>query len=116
MIAGAMKALVSSLAALLAVVTALAAQAAVKPTLRATSLTPLSVRGTGFAAQERVRLTAYGPFRATKQVQADRLGRFAARFARPVESCNAMVLVTAVGPRSRATLRIPLRECPPPPN
>jgi hypothetical protein len=111
-----MKALVSSLAALLAVATALAAQAAVKPTLRATSLTPLSVRGTGFAAQERVRLTAYGPFRATKQVQATGWGEFAARFARPSSRATPWCSSPRSARAARATLRIPLRECPPPPN
>ena len=107
---------IALLAVLAAAVSTLAAPAAVKPRLFATSLTPLAVSGTGFAAQERVRLNVYGPVRTSRVVQANRLGRFATRFARPVESCGAMLLVTAAGPRSKATLRIPLRECPPPVN
>jgi hypothetical protein len=86
-----------------------------RPTLRLTRAKPLTVAGSQFVAQERVRVTvSVDGRRAAKRVTAGRRGAFVAGFA-SLESdrCNGL-LVTAMGSQgSQATLKRPGLQCPP---
>jgi hypothetical protein len=95
---------------------AAASAGASPPTLRATSLTPFTIRGTGFAAQEQVRLELrVGRRQPTlRRVRADRDGRFTAKFGLFValDPCTGTVVVTATGAAgSHATYK---KQCRPP--
>ena len=81
-----------------------AASATLHPSLRAVRLTPPTFRGSGFYANERVRVSL-GTLRATAvRVRADAQGRFRVRLA-AVPKCGAWT-VRAVGSRgSRAVYR-----------
>jgi hypothetical protein len=75
---------------------------------------PLKLRGTGFVAGERVRVTVTAETRRTKRVSADRSGRFVTRVAGVgYDRCNGL-LAQAVGSEgSLARLKLPQPLCPP---
>jgi hypothetical protein len=75
---------------------------------------PLKLRGIRFLAGERVRVTVSVPSPRAKRVTASAAGSFAAAFADvSVDPCSGLTAV-AVGSRgSRATLKLPQRQCPP---
>jgi hypothetical protein len=75
---------------------------------------PLTIRGTGFARGEQVRLNVHATRRATKVVSASAAGAFAARFpGLTYDRCLGMS-ATAVGNRgSHAKLKTPDFLCPP---
>jgi hypothetical protein len=86
------------------------------PSLRLVSQTPLTLRGTGFRPEERVRVTlTVRVLRAARTLRADALGRFTYRPARLIalDPCRGTIVVKAVGLSSRghATWK---RECRPP--
>ena len=91
--------------------------AATGPALRVEETQPFVVRGIAFRPGERVALTAttlLGPKQI--HVRATRAGRFAAIFRLPMQSCGSPFALRAVGALgSRATLRLPVRACVPPP-
>jgi hypothetical protein len=85
--------------------------------LRLTAIAPVSVRGSGFDARERVRLRlrSLAAPTATRRVRANRAGSFTASFlAVAVDRCSAFS-VTAVGRSGRrATVRWRVAaKCPP---
>jgi hypothetical protein len=86
------------------------------PKLRLVDLTPLTLRGSGFRAQERVRLTlAFRRVRTARTIRSGRAGGFTVRFRTllALDPCRGTVVVTAVGAASglRATWK---RRCRPP--
>jgi hypothetical protein len=83
------------------------------PALRLTSVAPLTVHGTGFAARERVRVRVLAPRPLTRRVRATRNGTFHVRFAELVDRCSAFDIRARGGDGSRARLKVqPL--CAPP--
>jgi hypothetical protein len=102
----------------IALLVATAASGAV-PTakVRFVSANPATVRGSGFVARERVRLTLVAP--DTKRVRAVRTstrGAFTVRFGllTGYDRCKDGLRVTAVGARGdRAAAKLPQPECPP---
>ena len=99
------------LVALFAVV-ALAGGGAATPKLRAVDLDPLTLNGSGFRANERVRLlVAAPPVVKSRLVRAGARGRFRVAFAVKVGRCDSAV-VQAIGLRgSRATFQHDALDC-----
>jgi hypothetical protein len=97
--------------ALFAVV-ALAGGGAATPKLRAVDLDPLTLNGSGFRANERVRLlVAAPPVVKSRLIRAGAGGRFRVAFAVKVGRCDS-VAVQAIGLRgSRATFQQDALHC-----
>jgi len=78
---------------------------------------PLVVRGSGFAAAERVSVTVTGAGRFVRTVTATRSGAIVARWtAVPAKAGCAALFIRAVGARgSVVTAKIAAIECPQPP-
>jgi hypothetical protein len=73
------------------------AAAAARPTLRLASLTPLTVRGDGFSARERITLRiTVGGIPSKRSVRAGTAGRFMARLDEQPARCD-VVEVRALG-------------------
>ena len=91
---------------------ALAGGGAATPRLRAVDLDPLTLRGSGFRANERVRLlVAAPPVLKSRLVRAGARGTFRAAFAVKVGRCDSVV-VQAIGLRgSRATFQHDTLDC-----
>jgi hypothetical protein len=92
-----------------------AARSSAGPTLRlARGTDALVVRGSGFYANERVRVTVLATGERTKTVRTRAAGTFAASFDSTfADPCSAMV-VRALGSRGdRALLKLPARMCMP---
>jgi hypothetical protein len=83
------------------------------PALRLVDATPLTVRGTGFAGHERVRLRLKRESGVVvRRAQATATGRFVVRFGVAVAPCPTWVVVARGGLGSRATLRPdPRQDC-----
>jgi hypothetical protein len=82
-----------------------------KPRLLVAELQPLTVRGMSFKPRERVTVTLDGGRRGVERVQANRLGRFTARFEVQVARCRT-VTVRAVGSQgSRVVYQVPRPDC-----
>ena len=102
----------------IALLVATAASGAV-PTakVRFVSANPATVRGSGFVARERVRLTLTAPgTKRTRVVRTSARGAFTVGFGLPdgFDRCKDGLLVTAVGGRGdRAGAKLPQPECPP---
>ena len=95
-----------------------ASSTATTPSLRVLDREPLAIRGTGFAARERVVVSARTQ-RGTisRRLVTSQLGTFTVRYELAFGTCTGVRTVLAVGARSgTATLRaLPMtRECPPP--
>jgi hypothetical protein len=109
------------LACLLAVAASAAAvqAAAARPTLRLVQKAPLTLRGSGFHAGERIRLTfAFDGPKHTRSTRASRTGVFTVELPTVVvfDPCNTSLVATAVGTGGdTATLKYPQRACPPAP-
>ena len=89
---------------------------AAAPSLRLVTLSPLTLRGAGFRAGERVRVTlTVRVLRAGRTLRADALGRFTYRPQTMIvlDPCRGTIVVNAVGGSSgrRATWK---RACRPP--
>jgi hypothetical protein len=90
--------------------------AAGSPRLRVAALSPLTVRGTGFAAHERVRVTVSGDTPATRRVLTGSAGGFVARFAVVgFGYCTASVIRAVGSTGDKAVLHVAAPECPQPP-
>jgi hypothetical protein len=89
--------------------------AAAKPALRLVSFAPLTLRGTGFAPRERVRLDLSGAAAARRRVVALASGSFAVRFDGAALTQCDFIRVAAVGSRGiRAGLKhLPSPACMP---
>lgn len=90
-----------------------------KASLRLTSSAPLTVRGRGFRAKEKVRVVvAVSGAKTVRFVRTTRAGVFTVRFTTtvPYDPCNADLVATAAGARGdSALLKLPQRACPPSP-
>jgi hypothetical protein len=78
---------------------------------------PLIVRGSGFAAAERVTVTVTGAGRFVRTVTATRSGTIVARWTSvPAKAGCAALFIRAVGARGTVvTLKVAGIECPQPP-
>ena len=72
---------------------------------------PLTIRGTGFKAGERVRLLATGDGVETRRIAATTAGSFTARFGLPAGRCTALVVQAIGNMGSRATIDRPTLDC-----
>ena len=76
---------------------------------------PLTIRGTRFAPNEKVRLHVSGPAQLTRSIRAGARGGFTTRFEVGLGRCDALV-VQAVGSRgSRAQIDVAQQACAPAP-
>lgn len=81
------------------------------PKLRIVALNPMAIRGSGFAARERVKLLIVAPRPAVRWVRASARGMFSIRLRFKVGRCEAVV-VQAVGARgSRAQAELLRPDC-----
>jgi hypothetical protein len=107
------------LAILVAGALAGAAGAQIKPTLRLLANSPLTVRGNGFHAKEKVRVTVnVGSVKQVRVVRATAAGVFTVELSNmaPYDRCNDPLLVRAAGTiGDTAVLKLPQRACPPSP-
>lgn len=108
----------AALAVVAAVLAAPAAQAAATraPAVRLTAVAPVTIRGTGFAALERVSVALTRNGRTTlRRTRASRRGTFTVRFGLlALEPCRGTIVVRATGfCGSRAALRRPCRSARP---
>jgi hypothetical protein len=77
---------------------------------------PLTLRGSGFADGERVRVVVRVPGREQKRVTASRRGSFVAAFREASFNRCSGLSAFAIGSRgSRARLLLPAPACPPSP-
>jgi hypothetical protein len=93
-----------------------ASEATKAPTLRLTKLAPVQVVGSGFAARERVSVTAtLFDETARKTVRAGQRGGFSVAFdGLAADRCTPELTVRAFGARgSRASAKLPQLLCPP---
>ena len=96
----------------LAAIASILAGGAAKPSLRALDLQPLTVRGSGFKQQERVKLLVSLPTRATtRNVRADVRGRFRVVLATRLDRCDSAVVQARGARGSRATLQLDALDC-----
>jgi hypothetical protein len=84
--------------------------------LRIVDTSPLTVRGTGWHARERVRVKVAAEATTTRTVQTTLAGAFTTAFPTvTVQRCGDPVWITAIGASgARATVKLPVPECPPP--
>jgi hypothetical protein len=102
---------IGALALLLPVANAAPSRA---PRLAITDLSPFTVYGSGFASNERVKLTVDVKARVVRSVVANAQGAFTARFATVrIEKCSSYV-VRAAGAAGSAVTKKVLAECPTP--
>jgi hypothetical protein len=90
------------------------AAAARTPRLTVSNDSPLTIKGIGFAAGERVRVVVMHDGATNRWATTSRLGSFSVRLPLTVDSCTAY-LVRAFGARGdAATLAVRPPECPQP--
>jgi len=100
---------------LIGLVTASTATAS-SPRIRLTTVSPLTLRGTGFAIRERVRITVNAETSATRRVLTGSGGGFVARFPTlTFRYCTASIIRAVGSTGDTAVLRIAAPECPQPP-
>ena len=98
---------------LLAAQPAEAGAAGTRASLRIVKTAPLTVRGSGFGAGERVKLLVNAGRPLARTVKAGSRGAFAVRFDVEVDRCTAVV-VQAFGNRgSRASVDLTAPDCTP---
>lgn len=84
------------------------------PRLRLADAAPLTLRGTGFAPRERVRVTVVAATTRTKRIVAGPSGVFVARFAATaVHRCDGLFAQASGSEGSLARLKRPPTFCPP---
>jgi hypothetical protein len=95
------------------------AAAQTKPTLRLLAQSPLTVRGVGFHAKEKVRVTvAVSSVKRVRVVRTTAAGAFTVEISNvtPYDPCNDTLRVNAAGAiGDTAVLKLPQRACPPSP-
>ena len=95
------------------------AGAQVKPSLRLVANSPLTVRGAGFHAKEKVRVTvAVSSVKQVRVVRTTAAGSFTVEISStaPYDPCNDTLVVNAAGAiGDQAILKLPQRACPPSP-
>jgi hypothetical protein len=91
------------------------AATASRATLRVVATQPLAIRGKGFSARERIRVTATTGGTRTRRLRATQTGTFTATFADlSYDRCVNGLVVTARGRTRSAMLKLPQAECPVP--
>jgi hypothetical protein len=86
-----------------------------RATLTLTDRAPLKLRGRGFLARERVRITVSAPIRKTKRVTASVRGSFVVTFEDVVvDRCHRLIASAVGNGGSRASAKLPQPQCPPP--
>jgi len=93
------------LAALIAMPVGVEARA--KPSVTVTRVVPLTVKGSGFVAGERVKVAVREPAVYRKTVTAGRLGGFTATFRVALGKCVRIRVVATGNKGSRATAYVP---------
>jgi len=93
------------LAALIAMPVGVEARA--KPSVTVTRVVPLTVKGSGFHAGERVRVVVRVPQVHRKTVTAGRRGRFLVIFRVATAKCTTIEVVATGNRGSRATATVP---------
>jgi hypothetical protein len=97
------------------VVTLAAARPATRPALRLMDASPVAFRGSGFKAQERVRVSVYAGVRTTKRVIAGVRGRFVVRFSNlDPNACTGFSAIAIGNEGSRAIFKRSPGVCPAP--
>lgn len=87
-----------------------------EPAMKIIDRTPLTLRGTGFAPAERVRLVVRVPGRVQKRVTASRRGAFVVAFDKAAYNrCSGLTAFAIGSLGSRARLLLPAPVCPPSP-
>jgi hypothetical protein len=98
---------VALLAALLALPVTAGARTKPKPSIMVTRVLPLTVKGSGFVAGERVKVVVRIPEVYRKTVRAGRRGRFTLLMRVPAGKC-VTIRVAAIGSKgSRASTMVP---------
>jgi hypothetical protein len=110
-----MRALVVGICALLFLTAASASGAGRSPRLVIADREPLTIRGTRFAPNEKVKLLVSAHTQLTRSVRVGERGGFTTRFRVALGRCDALV-VQAVGARgSRAQVDVTQTACAPAP-
>ncbi len=116
-ISGTSRGSVIVLALVALVVAGASAAGETRPALRVAGTDPVTVRGSGFRASERVRVTLETTgFKRAQQTRTTTAGTFRASFDLPgaVDLCNSGLVVTAHGGEGdAATAKVVPRACPP---
>jgi hypothetical protein len=85
-----------------------------RATLRLADREPLELRGKGFVARERVRVTVFVQGRTSKRVTASARGTFLVVFQDvAVDRCSGLRAVANGSEGSRASFKLPQPQCPP---
>ena len=107
--------LVAVVALAVSVATLASAGVTARPTLRLVDASPVALRGTGFKAHERVRVSVYAGERATKRVSTGARGRFLVRFSSlDPNACIGFSAVAVGNEGSRASFKRSPGMCPAP--
>lgn len=86
-----------------------------RATLTLTDRAPLKLRGKGFVARERVRITVSAQIRKTKRTIASARGSFVVTFdGVAVDRCQGLTAFAVGNGGSRASAKLPQPQCPPP--
>lgn len=103
-------------AAVVAAATAVSASPAAterRATLRLVTAHPITLRGTGFDAAERVQVTVHSSgFTRTKQTRSND-GAFTVTFRLPFDRCNGLLAVARGSSGTVARYKLPQLLCPP---
>jgi hypothetical protein len=105
---------IAALGAGLSIAAPFAAAAATTPSLRITSDVPLTLRGSGFRAQEAVRITMRnGDHEWRKATRAGPAGTFVVRwYGVRLDYCTSPLTISAQGARTGIVYaKIPVRDC-----
>ena len=78
-----------------------------KPAIHVTRVIPITVKGTGFASRERVKVIVRIPATYRKTVTATGLGRFTATFRIASGKCSSIRALATGNKGSRATAYVP---------
>ena len=111
-----MRSALACIGGLVLLVVAADGMAAARPSLVVTHFAPVTVKGAGFAPNERVVVTVVsGKDKQVRRVLAGAGGRFRVRFeVRAALACGPKLAVSALGAAgSRASARLPKPQCPP---
>jgi hypothetical protein len=80
--------------------------------VRVASTKPVTIRGGGFSAYERVRVTVTTETRMTKRIRTRASGTFTVAFTGlRYDRCTSGLTIAARGTRHSAILKIPLAQC-----
>jgi hypothetical protein len=84
-----------------------------KATLKLSRGMPLTLRGTHFLPNERVRVTVSSEMKRTKRVVANAAGAFVVSFQTAYDRCDGLLALAVGTGGSRAMLKMPQLGCPP---